>query len=145
MSPTRAFSIRCAAALLILLARPVPSRASEADVQKIVGTWRGTSTCVDLKAAPACKDEVAVYEIAAVPNTVDRVTVKGFKVVNGERQFMGDLVFTLGSDGVWACDFQSPNAKSRWTLTVDGTKMTGTSTLLPTNTLVRRMQLEKSK
>jgi hypothetical protein len=137
--------IRCAAALLAILLRPAPTRGAEADVQKIVGTWRGNSTCVDVKAAPACKDEVAVYEVAAVPNTVDRVAVKGYKVVGGERQFMGDLVFTLGQDGAWVCDFQSPSMKSRWTLTVDGTKMTGTATLMPANTLIRRMQLSKEK
>ena len=145
MNPIRALPIRCAAALLLFLARPAPSRAAEADVQKIVGTWRGSSTCVDRKAAPACKDEVALYEIAAVPDAIDRVAVKGYKVVDGERQFMGDLAFTLGRDGVWVCDFESPRMKSRWTLTVDGTKMTGTSTLLPSNALVRRMQLEKDK
>lgn len=136
---------RFAAALVLILLGSGRSRGSEADVAKIVGTWRGTSTCVDLKAAPACKDEVAVYEIAPVPNTVDRVTAKGYKVVDKERQFMGDLVFTLGPDGVWVCDFQSPSMKSRWTLTVDGTKMTGTATLMPANTLIRRLVLEKGK
>ena len=34
------------------------------DVREIVGTWQGTSTCTDRVAAPACSDEVAVYEIA---------------------------------------------------------------------------------
>ena len=131
-------------AVFSLLAGSAASSGAEADVQKIVGTWRGTSTCVDLKAAPACKDEVAVYEIAAA-GAKDEVIVKGYKVVGGERQFMGDLDFTLGRDGVWVCDFESPNMRSHWTLTVDGTRMTGTSTLMPSNALVRRMQLEKDK
>ncbi|HEX4438568.1 MAG TPA: hypothetical protein VH854_00765 [Thermoanaerobaculia bacterium] len=137
--------IRCAAALLLFLWRPAPSRGAEADVRKIVGTWRGTSTCVDLKAAPACKDEVAIYEIGAAPGASDRVVVKGYKVVGGERQYMGDLEYTLGRDGVWTSDFESPNVRSHWTLTVDGSKMTGTATLVPSNALIRRMELERKK
>lgn len=134
-----------AAALLLLLLRSADARGAAADVEKIVGTWRGTSTCVDLKAAPACKDEVALYEIVAAPGAVDKVTVHGYKVVNGERQLMGDLAFTLGKDGVWICDFESPHARSRWSLTVNGTKMTGTATISPSNALIRRMELQKDK
>jgi len=138
-------SVFAAAALLLLLLRPAALPGATGDVEKIVGTWRGTSTCVDLKAAPACKDEVVVYEIVAVPGSADKVTVKGDKIVNGERQHMGDLEFTLGKAGVWTNEFESPGARSHWTLTVNGKKMTGTGTLLPSNALVRRMELTRDK
>src|SRR5262249_26357841 len=134
-----------AASLLVLMLLPAASRGATADVAKIVGTWRGTSTCVDLKAAPACKDEVVVYEIAAGPGSADKVGVKGGKGGNGERQHMGDLEYTLGKDGVWTSEFESPNVRSRWTLTVHGSKMTGTGTLVPSNAPIRRMELQKDR
>ena len=31
------------------------------DISAFLGTWRGTSTCVDRELAPACKDEIVVY------------------------------------------------------------------------------------
>jgi hypothetical protein len=32
---------------------------------ELLGIWRGTSTCTDRTAAPACTDEIAVYEFSA--------------------------------------------------------------------------------
>ena len=132
------------AALALVCAAPA-ARGGAADVERIVGTWRGTSKCVDLEAAPACRDEVVVYEVAAKPGATDKVVVKADKIVNGERQNMGDLEYTLGSDGTWTSDFESPRMRSHWTLTVEGRKMTGTGALMPSNTLTRRMDLEREK
>ena len=50
-------------------ARAQPTRQTSVD--DLLGTWRGTSTCVDHIAAPACQDEVIVYEFCRAdrPNT----------------------------------------------------------------------------
>ena len=49
------------------LARGEAPGQGAAPVDEIVGTWRGSSVCVDRQAAPACNDEQVVYEIGASP------------------------------------------------------------------------------
>jgi hypothetical protein len=123
------------------------TRAAPADggPPGIVGTWRGTSTCTDRVAAPACNDEKVVYEITAVAGASDRVSVQADKIVGGERGTMGVMEFRLQKDGSWASEFQSPRARSGWRLVVDGNRMTGTATLLPSNAVIRRMELTREK
>ena len=123
----------------------VVTAADEGAQRKIVGTWTGTSTCVDRKAAPACNDEQVVYEITAVAGSTDRVSVQADKIVNGERGTMGIMEYRLGADGSWTSEFEGPRSRSGWRLVVDGDKMTGTGTLLPSNAVVRRMELERKK
>jgi len=131
------------AAALILCAAAVRAEAGAAS--KIVGTWRGTSTCVDRAAAPACNDETVVYEVTAVDGAADRVRIQADKIVNGERGTMGTIEYRLSSDGSWKGEFQSPRARSAWRLVVDGDRMTGTGTLLPSNAVIRRMELTRAK
>src|SRR2546427_692001 len=45
----------------------------------ILGEWRGTSTCMDKVAYPACTDEVVVYDVR-VGATADRSPVGGCPV-----------------------------------------------------------------
>jgi hypothetical protein len=112
---------------------------------KIVGTWNGTSTCVDRQAAPACNDERVVYEITPVSGASDRVSVQADKIVNGERGTMGVLEFRLAPDGSWTSEFQSPRSRSGWRLVVDGDRIAGTGTLLPSNAVIRKMELARQK
>jgi hypothetical protein len=58
---------------------------AEIGAPQLIGTWRGTSTCSDRVAAPACNDDAVVYEFSAGPQP-GTVTWKADKVVNGERQ-----------------------------------------------------------
>jgi hypothetical protein len=119
--------------------------ADDAAQKRIVGTWRGTSTCVDLKAAPACKDEQVIYEITAVAGASDRVSVQADKVVGGERGTMAVLEFRRQPDGSWTSDFEGPRARSHWSLVVDGARIHGTGTILPSNAVVRKMELIRDK
>ena len=48
--------------LLVLLAISSSSTAEDANAKAILGVWRGTSICVNLEAAPACKNEEVIYE-----------------------------------------------------------------------------------
>lgn len=121
------------------------ARAEGGAQEKILGTWRGTSLCVDRQAAPACNDERVVYEVTAVAGSTDRVSIQADKIVSGERQTMGVLEYRLEKDGSWTSEFQSPRMRSAWRIVVDGDKMTGTDTLLPSNAVVRRMELERKK
>jgi hypothetical protein len=64
------------------------------------GVWRGTSTCTDRVAAPACHDEVVVYEFTAGAKS-GTVHWKADKVVDGHREPMGelDLAYDTGDSG----------------------------------------------
>ena len=80
---------------------------------EIVGTWRGTSRCVDRVAAPACNDEQVIYEISATPGRESAVTVNADKVVDGKRVPMGALDFARDpKDGSWKT-WKLPGEKPR--------------------------------
>jgi len=122
-----------------LAASPAPA-GSPSD---LLGTWRGTSVCTDRALTPACKDEVVVYEFTAGP-TPGSVHWKADKVVNGERQTMGEFDLTWAADrACWAAEFQSPRMRSAWCVQADGKHLTGTGRLLPGNETIRRIEARK--
>ena len=54
--------------VLVLLSGPIGQAAAKTPgPAELIGTWRGTSTCTDRVAAPACNDETVVYEFSAGP------------------------------------------------------------------------------
>ena len=61
--------IRWAVMFVALEARPLHAQASE-----ILGTWRGTSTCVKESWNSACNDEQVIYYVGAVPGRTDSVS-----------------------------------------------------------------------
>jgi len=130
---------------LALAATTATAADDDSARKKIVGTWRGTSTCVDLQAAPACKDERVIYEITAVAGAADRVSVQADKIVGGERGTMGVMEFRLQADGSWTSEFQGPRGRSAWRLVVDGERMSGTAALLPSNAVIRKIELTREK
>src|SRR5262245_40743389 len=99
-----------AAALLVAapLARGGQAPSDHRAIDEIVGTWRGSSICVDRQAAPACTDETVVYDITATPGKADTVTVKADKIVNGTRELMASLDYTHD-----AADKRSPSSSRR--------------------------------
>ena len=115
-------------------------------VEEIVGTWSGSSVCVDRQAAPACNDEKVVYEINASSGKPDTVSVKADKVVDGKRVSMGDLEFTHDAkSGTWTSELDTPRVHALWRLTVNGATLTGTLTMLPSKAVVRKIDLRKDK
>ncbi len=130
--------------VMLMLAAGGPAQpARQTSVDDLLGTWRGTSTCVDRVAAPACQDEVIVYEFRRA-DKAEHVIVKADKIVNDGREPMGELEFAYdGQESCWRADFESPRVKSRWCLTTAGPRMKGTARLLPGNEVVRRVQLTR--
>ena len=115
-------------------------------VDEIVGTWRGKSACVDRQAAPACTDEEVIYEIVAKPGQPDSVTLNADKVVEGKRVPMGPLDFTHeATSRSWTSELNTPRMHALWRLSVSGTTLSGTLTLLPSKAVVRRVDLRKDK
>jgi hypothetical protein len=68
-------------------APPLQKPVSDGAEQKLAGTWRGDSLCVEK--GTACHDEVAVYRIAAIAGKPDYLMVSGGKVVDGKEIVMG--------------------------------------------------------
>jgi hypothetical protein len=120
-----------------LLAQPAAGPA------QLIGTWRGTSTCSDRVAAPACKDETVVYEFTTgpQPGTVHWVADK---VVDGQRLTMGELDLAYDTtEACWKAEFSSPRTKMVWRLKVDGTQLSGTGRQQPGDATVRKVELTK--
>jgi hypothetical protein len=133
------------AVVLVCMAVPPSSLAAPepASPPALSGVWRGTSTCTDLVAAPACHDEVVVYEFIA-GDKPGMVRWKADKIVDGQRQPMGemDLVYDAG-EACWKAEFESPRAKTVWCLVVDGAHMTGTGRHLPGKQTIRKIDVRK--
>jgi hypothetical protein len=128
----------------VLVVACVAGEASGGPVEEIVGAWHGTSACVDRQAAPACTDEEVIYEIVVSPGHPEAVTVTADKIVDGKRVPMGPLEFTLeAASRSWTSELETPRMHALWRLSVSGTTMSGTVTLLPSKAVVRRVELRK--
>ena len=132
--------ITTAFAILVLTFRGSATNAQELD---IVGSWRGTSLCVDKEHFPACKDEHVIYDVQRKASTRDTVTVRADKLVNGVREFMGEFEFSRMADSSWAAEFQNARGHIRIVLRVRGAQMTGGLTEQPTGRRVREIALER--
>ena len=111
---------------------------------QLLGTWRGSSTCTDRAAAPACNDEVVVYEFTkgVKPGTVHWAADK---VVNGKREPMGEMELAYDdTEKCWKAEFSSPRVKSIWRLSLEGNRMTGSARLLPGGETIRKIDARKS-
>jgi hypothetical protein len=131
-------SLLHALVLLGAVATPAPS-----DIGMFVGTWRGTSTCVNREFAPACKDEVVVYEVTRTDKP-GVAHLKAYKIVNGEKGLMGEFDYTFDAkNGCWAGEFRNERVHIVHRLKIEGTRMTGTLSDVATGTKVREMALKR--
>lgn len=132
-----------AASLLSMLVAGAASAAGTGDLSHFLGTWRGTSTCVNRQVAPACNDETVVYEVERSDKPQTAI-VKADKIVDGKRLPMGDLEFVYNAkEGCWHGEFTTPRAQGVWCLVVDGTNLTGSLRVLPENAEVRKVELKR--
>ena len=110
---------------------------------EFLGTWRGTSTCVNLQVTPACKDEVVVYEIRRSDKPAT-VILAADKIVDGQRQPMGDLEFVYDAkEACWRSELNTSRVHAVWSLKVVGRTMTGHLRDIPTDTDTRDVRLER--
>ena len=123
----------------------IPSARSQAPAQsaenseRVVGVWRGHSTCM-VKTSP-CHDEVNVYHVSAIPAMPGIYFVSGNKVMDGKEEVMGT--------GEWRYEaathtlvYEFPRGVFRLKIEVDN--MTG-DLKLPDGTLYREIQLQRDK
>ena len=127
------------AMLVVLGTGPLHAQASE-----ILGTWRGTSTCVKEAWNSACHDEQVIYSITRAPNQPDSVSVDAQKVVNGVAESMG--ILTLGPDSTgktWSGEWSNARYHLLWSFELSGKTLTGTLLLLPERRVGRHIALKK--
>ena len=116
--------------------------ADRGSVAELLGTWRGTSTCVNRQMAPACNDETVVYEVRP-SNTPKAALLEADKIVDGKRVPMGELEFVYSEkEGCWRSEFSTQRVHGVWCLVVEGRNMTGSLRVLPQNADVRKVQLK---
>jgi len=139
----RGIGLSWGCALLLAAACPADGAAQDSTRASILGTWQGTSICVDKVAFPACHDEEVIYVVRPATQP-DSVIMGADKVVHGAREFMGELVFGRGTDGAWHSVLQSPRVQARWTLRVEGTRMSGTLVELPSGRQIRAVSVRRS-
>jgi len=109
-----------------------------------LGIWRGVSTCVDRSHDPACHDENVIYQVDSAAGPRGPVTMQADKVVNGVRQPMGAFRLTYDSAAhAWATEFTTPRFHGRWVFEVEGQRMIGRLTELPSGRLTRRVAAVK--
>jgi hypothetical protein len=128
------------AGLLLLLLAGGAAAAGKGDLKAFLGTWRGTSLCVNRTIAPACNDETVVYEVRRAEKP-DAVILAADKIVEGKRLPMGELEFVYSEpEGCWRGEFTTPRAHGVWCLVVEGKNLRGSLRHMPENVDVRKVQ-----
>lgn len=131
--------------LLAILAATAFPVAGTGEMSQLLGTWNGTSTCVNRQVAPACKDETVVYEVRRSEEP-DSAVLAADKIVDGKRLPMGELEFVYSKkDGCWRSELTTPRVQGVWCLVVDGNNMTGNLRVQPENAEVRKVQLTRAR
>ena len=104
---------------------------------RFVGTWHGTSVCVDRKTDTACRDEEVVYVVKGIPSVRDTVDMEAFKITNGERVSMGMMRFAYsrGSD-TWTFELAG-RIHALWAFQVKDSTANGSLVELPSKRLIR--------
>ena len=111
----------------------------------ILGTWRGTSTCVDPQVDRACRNEEVIYEIDSAAGPRGPVRMRADKVVGGIRQLMGVLRLDYDfATKTWSAELTT-RLHGRWSFTPQGAVMVGALTDLPSQRLVRRVNVHRSE
>ena len=115
----------------------------QSPADRIVGTWHGTSICVDKQVDRACRDEEVVYVIDSTAGPRGPVRIQADKIVGGERQYMGTFRLTYDSTvDNWFAELTT-RFPARWTFAVRGDSMLGDLSELPRHRRVRRVAVQR--
>lgn len=138
-------AFHAALVLVLLAAAAAPAADTGHASAELLGSWTGTSICTDREVAPACKDEVVVYEFTGGKDA-GSVHWKADKIVDGKRQPMGELDMTYdAADACWKAEFVSPRAHVVWCLAASAEQLKGTAWLLPGKRTVRKVEAQKQR
>lgn len=122
-------------ALLAILLTTPPSD----DVKTVLGTWEGESKCT-VPDSP-CRDEHVIYEFKRKGDT--KLAVDAYKVVSGEKQFIGTITCQLPQNHELSCTYADGKRLNEWIYTFDDKRMTGTLYMDKERTVYRRISVAK--
>ena len=132
------------AAVLTAIAATSCLAAKPMTAASILGTWKGTSTCVGNR--PACKNEVVVYRLLPIEGHPQQVRWLADKIIDGKREAMGALVFDIDERaGTLRGEFQRNTTHGVWTFEVADGVMKGKLTLLPGGEVGRDVSVRRVK
>jgi hypothetical protein len=118
----------------------VPQAAK--DAKEVLGTWEGESICT-IPDSP-CKNEHVIYEIAEDEKSAGGLKTDAYKVVGGEKQFMGTLACGYDASAkTMKCTFTGNGRKNEWEFHVRGTSMDGTLVLDEDRKLYRKVCVKR--
>jgi hypothetical protein len=122
-----------------ILAAPVAAKGTP-DGSDVLGVWEGESVCQ--VANSPCRDEHVIYEISRNGNGE---RIDAFKVVNGEKLFMGALRCQYHRDKkTLSCDGGNPRMRGDWEFFVSGDTMQGTLVIGEEKTLYRKVTVKRN-
>jgi hypothetical protein len=128
----------------VLLALLPAGTFAQSPRETLVGSWRGTSLCTNRQAAPACADEQVIYDISAPADPPGVLVVKADKVVNGQREPMGEITFRPdAATSRWVSEIKTARVHAMWHLSLKDGRLTGGLFLLPENTAIRAIELRR--
>ena len=110
---------------------------------ELVGRWHGTSICTKADWNAACHDEEALYDFkeGVAPG---HVLCKGYRMVNGKPEYMGDLDFAYDETAkAWVAEFSGPRVQSRWIFEPHGDDLDGRFVLLPSMRVGRTIHVTR--
>ena len=143
------FALRCwsagiLAGIFFFSCASAPAQSKTPDpAAEILGTWEGESKCT-VPSSP-CRDEHVVYEIATEKTATSSLKLDGYKIVNGERQFMGTLRCDYNpSKKNLSCTFRGKDYDD-WEYTLSGDILQGTLTMDGGKTLYRRISVKRQQ
>ena len=109
----------------------------------LVGSWHGTSLCVDREHYPNCHDEEVIFDAVARGTAGDTVTVRADKIVQGHREFMVESDYVRGANGLWVGEFHNERVQLRLTLRVSGDTLIGQIIDVPNKRIIRDQKLTR--
>lgn len=136
----------CSALCLVttFVLSPLPAQSRSSPANGILGTWRGSSICVDPTRDTACHDEEVIYHVDSAASPTGPVRMQADKVVNGSRQRMGALQLRYDTTAhAWWVEL-STRFHARWSFEPQGDRMVGTLDELPSGRVVRRVAVRRA-
>jgi hypothetical protein len=113
-------------------------------VAGILGTWHGTSICVDRARDTACHDEEVIYQVDSAAGPAGPVRMVADKVVDGARESMGELRLRYDTTTrAWSAELRA-RSHMRWSFEPKGDAMSGTLIELPSGRLIRRVAVRRT-
>ena len=112
-------------------------------VKAVLGSWEGESKCT-VPNSP-CHDEHVLYQISLDKKDPEQLNLDGYKIVDGNPEFMGTLTCRYHSrEQVLSCTANT-SQHDDWEFHVTGNTMAGRLTINESKTVYRRIMVHKSE